>query len=178
MRKIKRVTPLDAEEVIVDAALVAVIAPHDFHAGIGAADAERGLASVATMRADGSNVVHLPRARLVAVGARRERTNGADVDAHAALFALEVVVLIGGNDGTDAAVLHAQRPDVHGFAADSHAAITENAARTVEVHHRRPLLLFLVVLGLHELRLSGAVGERHVLQFALAAGIAYRTVKR
>ncbi len=37
--EIERVTALDAEEVAIDAALVAVVAAHDFHAGIGTAHA-------------------------------------------------------------------------------------------------------------------------------------------
>src|ERR1019366_1517304 len=72
------------------------------------------------------------------------------------------------------AVLHAERPNVHAFAADAHTAVAQNAARTVEVHHRRPLLFFLVVLGLRELGFGGAVGKRHVLQFAFAASVAHR----
>ena len=35
-----------------------------------------------------------------------------------------------------------------------------------------------MVLGLDELRFGGAVGERHVLQFAFAAGIAHRAIQR
>ncbi len=77
-----------------------------------------------------------------------------------------------------AAVLNAQRPDIHAFAANADAAVAQNAARAVEVHHRRPLLLVAMVLHVHELRFGGAVLEGHVLQFALAAGIAHRAVER
>ena len=143
-----------------------------------AAHAQSGLASIAAMRADGAHVLHLPRPRLVAIRARGERADRADVDAHAALFALQMIFFIRSNDRTHAAVLHAERPHVHALAAYAHAAIAKNAARPVEEHHRRPLLLFLVVLRLHELRFGGAVGERHVLQFALAARIAHRTIQR
>ena len=77
-----------------------------------------------------------------------------------------------------AAVLNPQRPDIHAFAANANAAIAEDATRTVEVHHRRPLLLVAVVLHVHELRFGRAVLEGHVLQFAFAAGIAHRAVER
>ncbi len=77
-----------------------------------------------------------------------------------------------------AAILNAECPDIHAFAADPHAAIAKNATRTVEEHHRRPLLLFLMILGVDIFRLGGAVGKSHVLQFAFAAGIAYRTIQR
>src|SRR6478609_10398927 len=82
---IERVAALDAQKIAVDSALVAVIAANNVHACIRPADAERGLAAIAAMRADGAKVLHLPRARLVAVSAGGERANRADVDAHAAL---------------------------------------------------------------------------------------------
>ena len=130
------------------------------------------------MRANRADVVHLPRASLVAVGAGRKRADRADVDAHAALFAIQMIVLVGGDERADTAVLDAQRPDIHGLTANADTAITEDAARPIEKHHRRPLLLFFVVLGLHELRLGGTVRERHVLQFTLAARIAHRAIQR
>ena len=134
--KVESVAALDAEEVAVDAALVAIVAANDLHAVIGAAHAEGGLASVAAVRADGGDVIHLPRAGLVAIGAGGERADGADVDAHAALFAVQMVLAVGRDHAGDAAVLHAERPDIHALAADAHAAIAEDAARAVE--DRRP----------------------------------------
>ena len=89
-----------------------------------------------------------------------------------------MVFLIRSDDRTDAAILHAKRPDVHPFTTNPHAAITKDATRAVEINHRRPLLLFLVVFGLHEFRFGGAVRKCHVLQFAFAAGIANRTIQR
>ena len=178
MREVESVASLHAEEVIVNAALVAIVAAHDFAAGIGTAHAEGGLATIAAVRADGADVLHLPRAGLVAIGAGSKRADRANVDAHAALFALEMVFLIGSDDGTDAAILNAQSPDVHALAADAHAAITKDAAWPVEVNHRRPLLLFFMILGLDIFRFGGAVGERHVLQFALAACVADRAIER
>src|ERR1035437_6594000 len=163
MRKVESVAALDAEEIVIDPALVAIVAADDFHAGVATAHAQRGLASVPAVGADRAHVVHFPRTRLVAIGAGSKRAHRANVDAHAALFALEMILLIGRDDRTDAAVLHAERPNIHAFAADAHAAVAQNAARTVEVHHRRPLLFFLVVLGLREFGLGGAVGKRHVL---------------
>ena len=178
VREIKSVAALDAEEIAIDAALVAIVAAHDFHAGVGAAHAESRLAAVAAVRAGRADMVHLPWPGLVAIRARGECADRADVDAHAAFFAFEVIFLVGRDDGTDAAVLHAKRPDVHAFAADAHAAITQNATRAIEVNHRRPLLLVAVVLDLDEFRFGRAVGESHVLQFALAAGIANWAIQR
>ena len=96
--EVEGVASLDAQEVAVDAALVAIVAAHNLHAGIGAAHAQRGLAAVAAMRADGADVLHLPRPRLVAISAGGERADRADVDAHAALFALQMVFFIGRDD--------------------------------------------------------------------------------
>src|SRR5580658_4634211 len=156
MGKVESVTALDAEEIAVDPALVAVVATDNLHASFRAAHAQRGLASVPAVSADRAHVLHFPRARFVAIGAGGERADRTDVDTHAALFAVEMVVLIGradirSNDRTDAAVLHAERPNIHAFTADAHAAIAQNAARAVEVHHGRPLLLVPMVLGLDEL---------------------------
>ena len=130
------------------------------------------------MGADGGNVIHLPWARLVAVAAAGQRAYGADVDAHAAFFAVELIVAIGNDDGADAAVLHAQRPHIHAFAAYADAAVAKDAARAVVEDSGRPLLLVAMMLGLFVKALAGAVLEGHVLQFALAAGVADRAVER
>ena len=122
-------------------------------------------------------MLHLPGPGLVTIGSRGERAHRADVDAHAALFALEVIFLIWRNDGRDAAVLHAQRPHIHTLATNAHAAVTQDATWPVKEHHRRPLLLVLVILGLHVLRLGGPIGERHVLQFALSARVTHRAIQ-
>ena len=75
-------------------------------------------------------------------------------------------------------MLDAQRPDVHAFAADANAAITQDAAWTVEEDHGRPLLLLAMILQVDELRFGSAVLEGHVLEFAFAAGVADRAVER
>src|SRR6476469_6297593 len=124
------------------------------------------------MRADGANVLHLPRAGLVTIRAGGERADRAYVNAHAAFFAVKMVAFIRGDHGTGAAKLHAERGDVHAFTADAHTAIAEDAARAIKEHHRGPLLLFFMKLAFHIARLGRAVFERHVLQFAFAAGIA------
>ena len=89
--EVEGVASLDAQEIAVDAALVAIVAAHNLHAGFGAAYAQRRLAAVAAMRADGADVIHLPGTRLVTIGADGERADRAYVDAHAALFALQMI---------------------------------------------------------------------------------------
>src|SRR5260370_31574580 len=123
MRKVESVAALDAQEIAIDPALVAVVPADDLRAGVALAHAQCGLTSVPAMGADRAHMVHFPRARLVAVGARSQRADRADVDAHPALFAVEMIVLIGRDDPTHPAVLHAQRPNVHAFAAHTHAPI-------------------------------------------------------
>src|SRR5439155_2548207 len=76
------------------------------------------------------------------------------------------------------AVLYPKCEDVHALAAHPHAAITENAPRTVKVDHRRPLLFVAVILRFGVETIRRPVLKRHVLQFALAAGIADRTIER
>src|SRR6266849_1171860 len=121
------------------------------------------------MRADGADVIHLPRPGLVAVGAAGERTHGANIDAGAAFIAFEVIAVVGNNLGNRAAIGDSQRAHAHPLIAGAHTTVAENAAGTIEVHHRRPLLLVGVQLAFDEAALAGAVAEHHVLQLAFAA---------
>src|ERR1700722_16472233 len=176
--KVEPIASLDTKEVSVGATLVAVVPADNFRARVRSPHAQRGLAAVAAMRAHCAYMLHFPWPRFIAICARGEGAHRADVDAHAALFALQVIFFIGSDERTYATVLHPESPNVHALAAHAHAAVAENAARPVEEHHGRPLLLVLVVLRLHEFRFRRAVGERHVLQFALAAGVANRAIQR
>ena len=69
--KVKGVASLDAQEVAVDAALVAVVAAQNLRAVIDAAHAQGGLASVPAVGADGGDVIHLPGAGFVTIGCPR-----------------------------------------------------------------------------------------------------------
>src|SRR5947209_8274273 len=88
------------------------------------------------MGADGAYMVHLPGTSLITIGAGSERAHGADINALSAFLAFEMVAHVGSDDGRDPSVLHAEGPHVHHFAADSHTAVTEDAARSVKVNHR------------------------------------------
>ena len=176
--EIKRVTSLDAQKIAIDAAFVAIVATHNLHSGICSTHAQSSLAAISAMCARGAHVLHFPGTSLVSVCARGQRTHGADVNAHAAFFAFEMIFSVGSDNRAYAAILHAQRPHIHSLAANSYAAIAKNAARPVEIHHRRPLLLVPVLFRLHVLRFSCSIRECHVLQFALTTGIAHRTIKR
>src|SRR5438876_11571855 len=129
--KIKAKATLGAQEIAVDAALVAIIGANDFSAVIGLTDAESDFAAVGAMRAHCRNVVHLPGASFVAVATAGQCADGTYVNTHAALLAVELIAAVGGDYRTDAAVLNAQRPHIHTFAAHTRAAITKNAARPV-----------------------------------------------
>ena len=87
--EIERVAALDAQELAVDARAVAIVAADDHVV----AHAERRLAAVRAVRADGADVVHLPGPRLVAIDAAGQRAHRADIDARAALVAFEVVAV-------------------------------------------------------------------------------------
>ncbi len=89
-----------------------------------------------------------------------------------------MVAFVGRNHGAGAAKLYAESGDIHPFSADTHAAIAEDAARAIKKDDRRPLLFILVQLAFHIARLGCAVLEGHVLQFALAAGVADGAVER
>src|SRR5689334_1855504 len=174
IHEVERVAALDAQEFAVDSAMVAVVAAHD----LVIADAERCPAAIAAMRANRPDVLHLPGPRLVAVDAARQGADGADVDAGAALVAFQIVMPIRNNLGDDAAVCDAERADAHAFIAYAHATVTQDASRSVEKYHRRPLLFIHMLLALGEAALARAVAEHHVLELALAALVAHGTIQR
>src|SRR5947209_18026249 len=122
--KIKSVTSLDAQKIAIDAALVAIVAAHDFHASVGPTNTQRGLAAIRAMRAGGADVLHFPRACLVAIRAGGQSAYRTNINAHAALFAIEVVLPVRHDSRTGAAVLNSERPNIHPLAADANAAIT------------------------------------------------------
>ena len=174
VHEIGRVAALDAQELAVDARAVAIVAANDFVV----ANAQRGLAAIGAMRANGADVLHFPGTRLIAIRAAGERAHRANVDAHAALVALQMIEMIGLDHRHRAAVADAQRLHAHAFVADAHAAVTQNAARLVVKHHGRPLFFVGVQLLLQEAALAHPVAEGHVLQLALAALVAHRAIQR
>src|SRR5262249_37714534 len=102
--EIEGVAALDAEKISIDAALVAVVTADDLHSSSGAPDAKRGLAAIGAVRTGGGDVVHLPGTGLVTVSTGSERAYRTYVDAHAALFALQMIFAIGRDHGMHAAV--------------------------------------------------------------------------
>src|SRR5437879_2351836 len=118
------------------------------------------------MRADRPDVVHLPRPSLVTIRGAGPRAHPTQVAEGAALVALERIVLVGDALRNHAAIRHPQRAHSHALVAHAHAAVTQDAARRIEIHHRRPLLLRHVNLTLREAALARAVTEHHILQFA------------
>src|SRR5262249_32849131 len=65
MGKIEGIPALDAKEIAVDPALVAIVPTDDLHSSVGSTHTQSCLATIAAMGADGAHVVHLPRPRLV-----------------------------------------------------------------------------------------------------------------
>src|SRR5260370_38321759 len=172
--EIECVAALDAEEFAVDAGEIAIVAAND----LVVAHAERGLASVRTVSANGSHVLHFPGPGLIAIGAAGQGADRADVDTHAALVALQVILTIGRDLGSNAAVHDSQGADAHALIANAHAAEAEYAAGRVVEDYGRPLLLVDMQLGLFVAALAGAVPEDHVLKLAPAAFTPNRPTQR
>jgi len=125
------------------------------------------------------DVFHFPRARLVTVRAAGQRSDGADVDAHAAFFALKMIFAVGDDDGVRAAHADAERLYVHTFIANAYATETENTAWSVVVDEFRPLFFRPVNFLFDEAAgVRAPVAEHHVLQLAFAALVANRAVER
>ena len=174
LREIKSEAAFDAQKILVESGEIAIVGAQNFIV----AHAQRGLAAIRAMRADRGDVGHFPRARLVAVRAAGERADGTDVDAHAALFAVQMILAVRNDHRLRAASAHAERLDVHALVAHAHAAETQNAARRVVINRFRPLLLGLMALFFVEAALVRAIRENHVLQFALAALVAHGAIER
>src|SRR5262249_40756110 len=155
--EVEGVTTLDAQKVSVDPTLITVVASNNFHACVGPTDAKSSLATIGTVGTGCVDVNHLPRPRLVSIGTRGQRPNGADVDTHPAFFAVQMISLVGSDDGGYATVLDAKGPDIHGLTANSNAAVTKNAPRPIKIHNWGPLLFFAVILWFHVLGFCGAV---------------------
>ena len=172
--EIKPKPSLHAQEISVDPAQVAVVRAQNFVV----AHAERRLAAIRTVRADRRNVLHLPRPRLVAIGSAGQRSDRADINAHSALFALQVILAVRDDHAVRPAQAHAQRFHVHAFVAHAHAPEAQDAARRVVIHQLRPLFFGPVNLFFHEPARVRAVAENHVLQLALAAFVAHRAIQR
>src|SRR5437868_8227504 len=87
MREVERVAALDAEKLAVNSRVVAIVAADDLIVS----NAQRGLAPVRTVRANSADVLHFPRPGLIAVHPTGQRPHRTNVDAHAALVALQVI---------------------------------------------------------------------------------------
>src|SRR3954468_10268743 len=98
------------------------------------------------MCADGADVLHLPRTRLIAIRAARQGAHRTDIDALAAFIAFQMIAVVRRDEGSRGAIDDAQRPYAHAFLACAHAAETQDAARSVIEPNRRPLLLIHVKL--------------------------------
>src|ERR1700693_4564988 len=128
VREIEGIASLHAKEITINPTLVAIISAYNLRARLAGPHSQSGFAPIAAVSADCAHVIHLPGPGLITISSRGERAHGTDVDAHAALFAVQMIFLIGRNDRTDAAILYAQRPNIHALAADAHAAVAKNAA--------------------------------------------------
>src|SRR3954453_7950457 len=170
----EREAALVAQPAAVDLGMVARDDPYD----LPFADRRGDVAADGAHAADRRNALRLPRARLVPVGRRQQcadRTELDDVPGEAAAVRLVV-------ERRD----HRLRTAVHGdelavlrhVLGESRAAVTEDAARAVDRDRRRDRdrLLPRALLEGHARR-AGAVAERQVLQRALAALVADRTVE-
>src|SRR5215472_4315864 len=86
--EIEGIATLDTEKVPINPALVAIVAADNLHSGFRCPHAQRGFAAVSAMGAGGVDVRHLPGTRSVAVRPGSQSADRANVNAHAALFAL------------------------------------------------------------------------------------------
>src|SRR5437763_1383898 len=116
LREIEAEAAFDAQKIFVDAGEVAIVRAHDFVI----AHAERDFAAIGAVRAGGRDIFHFPGARFISIRAAGERADGANIDAHAAFFAFQVIFAIGDDHAIGAAQSDAESLHVHAFIADAH----------------------------------------------------------
>ena len=130
------------------------------------------------MRADRLAARQFPGTRRKAEWFGRQRADRAQVDDITGQFRINRSIDEGENLRTLAAVHHAEFHDSGNFLAEPHAARAVNAARHVGRDQRTEILvdddslLFLIARG------TAAIADRQILQLALAALIADRTIER
>jgi len=93
-------------------------------------------------------MLHLPWAGLVAIRPGCQRPHRADIDAHPAFFALEMVLFVRNDQLRGIAVGDAQGPYVHSLATNANTSIAHDAARAIEVNDGRPLLLIAMIFDI------------------------------
>ena len=129
--KIESVAALRAEKFAVDPRAVAIVAAND----LVVTNAQCGFASIGTMRANGADMFHLPRPRVIAISAAGERAHRANIDALPAFVAFQMIAVIRRNQRNRAAVNHTQRTHAHTFIAGANTAEAKNTARPVVENH-------------------------------------------
>src|ERR1017187_7340665 len=114
-REIKSKSTLRAKEFAIDAAQVSIIRAQNFIVP----DAQRHFASVRAVRAHGRRVSHFPRSRFIAIRPARQRANGANINAHSAFFAFQMIFAIWNDRGIYATLTDAKRFHSHAFVANA-----------------------------------------------------------
>src|SRR5262249_30885965 len=136
--------PAHAQVLLVDAAELRAARAQD----LGAAHAEPHRAAVRAPRAHGDVLAQVPRPRLEPVRQRGERADRADLDAIAALLALERLAVERRDLGPHAALMGGERVVAHDLVAVAHAAHADDAAIGFLLHDRAQVLGLERALGL------------------------------
>ena len=148
------------------------------HLEVAAVDVD--VAAVRALGADARRALQVPRARDEAVLTVRQRADRADLGKVALELRLQLLVVEGGDERVDAALLEHDLLLAGDLVVVANAAPAEDAALLVEldVLRERDRLLEVDLLGDRKARDARAVAEREVLEVALAAAVAHRAVER
>src|SRR5262249_9564937 len=124
-----------------------------------------------------NGLIQFPRPMLMPVCSVEQRSGGADFDTVATLRTVQPVA-VRADDGARAAIAGFDRLLAHPFVADPGASLAENAALRIVRDHRRQIFFWVIILLLSETLFQIAPVESLLLQLALAATIAHRTIQR
>src|SRR5205085_12323045 len=118
-----------------------------------------------------------PRPRLMAIGSVKQGSRRADLDAVAALRAIQPAAE-SADDGVCAAIAGLDRFFTHPLIADTRATLAEDAPLRIVGDHRRKICFRLRIFAFDETLFEVAPIESQLLKFTLAAAITHRAIKR
>src|SRR6266850_5489569 len=111
------------------------------------------------------------------IGSIQQGTGRTNLYAVATLGTVEPAA-VGSDYGIRAAAAGFDRVFPHPFIADACAAFAEDATLRIVCHHRREVLLGIVIFLFSEPLFQAAPIKSHLLQFTFAAAIANGAIKR
>src|SRR2546429_7224525 len=166
---------LDAKELAVVPIHVTIARDNTYQ--VAATRAQRHLTAVRAVSAGRNCLRQFPWSMLMTISSIKQGACRADLDAVAALRAIQPAAERADNR-VRAAIAGFDRFFAHPFVADARATLAENATLRIVGDHRRKIFLSSRILAFNKALFQIAPIESQLLQFALAAPITDGAIQR